>query len=283
MSLDPAVLSLLPCASSTSPSHPTKISLSPLSGGTSSARTQKLTVNDQSTTDSKATDSWHYFLKTSSSPDASIIFTGEHVSLAALSTAIPSLCPRPIGRGTYENDPRTSFLLTDFIESDRSSSTQFSDHENDEPPLSLAAKLARLHSLPPSVAESHEKPVFGFPVTTFCGDTPLDNSWCSTWAEFFAERRLLAIADRFEKLHGKDDELRNIVDRVCSEVVARLLGNGRSTVSSRLVSSSLCLFTTLARCFVFPHHLLFHDQSYEQHIPDFVAFRPSQNSPCVTY
>jgi fructosamine-3-kinase len=233
MSVDPAILCLLPSISSTSPSNPPEISLSSLSGGTSAARTQKLTVNDQSTTNSKATESRHYFLKTSSSPDASTIFTGEHVSLSALSTAIPDFCPRPIGHGTYENDARTSFLLTEFIESGGSSSTQSSDHENDEPPLSLAAKIAYLHSLPPSIAEDLEKPGFGFPVTTFCGDTPLDNSWCSTWVEFFAERRLLAIADRFEKLHGKDDELRNIVDRVCSEVVKRLLGNGRSPVSSR--------------------------------------------------
>ncbi len=45
----------------------------------------------------------------------------------------------------------------------------------------LGRRLARLHS------RTHD--AFGFDVTTHLGPTPLDNTWCATWLEFFVVQR----------------------------------------------------------------------------------------------
>ena len=74
--------------------------------------------------------------------------------------------------------------------------------------------------------EDHDNPMFGFPVTTCCGDTPQDNLFKASWAEFYAENRLLAILARSEGQNGRDSELKDMVERMAGEVVPRLLGDG---------------------------------------------------------
>jgi protein-ribulosamine 3-kinase len=91
--------------------------------------------------------------------------------------------------------------------------------------LSLAAKLAKLHTTPAPIPEGYEKPIFGFPVTTCCGDTPQDNSYKESWAEFFAENRLRFIMRRAERSSGSDKELRTLVETTASKVVPRLIGD----------------------------------------------------------
>jgi fructosamine-3-kinase len=66
---------------------------------------------------------------------------------------------------------------------------------------------------------------FGFPVTTCCGDTPQDNTYTESWAEFFANRRLRFILGRSEKSNGKDAELRDLVEKTASQIVPRLIGD----------------------------------------------------------
>jgi fructosamine-3-kinase len=73
--------------------------------------------------------------------------------------------------------------------------------------------------------------MFGFETTTFCGDTSLENGWCESWSEFFAERRLRVILRRYEEKYGEDGELRDAIGGVCERVVGRLLGDGRSYFS----------------------------------------------------
>lgn len=91
--------------------------------------------------------------------------------------------------------------------------------------LSLAAKLAKLHSTPAPIPPGEERPKFGFPVTTCCGDTPQDNSYMDTWAEFFAEKRLRSVMNRCEKRNGRDEEVGGLVDLIIRDVVPRLLGD----------------------------------------------------------
>jgi fructosamine-3-kinase len=90
---------------------------------------------------------------------------------------------------------------------------------------SLAAKLAKLHTTPAPVPDGYDKPQFGFAVTTCCGDTPQDNSYKVSWADFYAENRLRFILRRAEKSNGSDKELRTLVETTASEVVPRLLGD----------------------------------------------------------
>lgn len=90
---------------------------------------------------------------------------------------------------------------------------------------SLASKLAKLHTTPAPTPEGYDAPQFGFPVTTCCGDTPQDNSYKSSWAEFYAENRLRFILRRAEQSNGGDKELRNLIETTASKVVPRLIGD----------------------------------------------------------
>lgn len=90
---------------------------------------------------------------------------------------------------------------------------------------SLAAKLAKLHTTPAPIPGGYDKPQFGFPVTTCCGDTPQDNSYKAIWADFYAENRLRFILRRAEKSNGSDKELHGLVETTASKVVPRLIGD----------------------------------------------------------
>lgn len=89
--------------------------------------------------------------------------------------------------------------------------------------MSLAAKLAKLHTTPAPVPEGHSEPMFGFPVATCCGDTPQENSYKESWADFYATNRLRFILRRSESKNGHDAELHKLVESTASTVVPRLL------------------------------------------------------------
>ncbi|KAL8726642.1 MAG: hypothetical protein Q9166_006601 [cf. Caloplaca sp. 2 TL-2023] len=174
----------------------------------------------------------HFFMKSAPGKDAEIMFKGEHASLNAIHNAVPSLCPASLATGV--SDDGKAYLVTDFLDmsssssfsSSRSSSTIQSSTEGKVAGsgMSLAAKLAKLHTTPAPIPEGHSKPMFGFPETTCCGDTAQPNSYKQSWAQFYAENRLLAIADKCERNQGKDAEFRSLVTKVVENVVPRLLG-----------------------------------------------------------
>jgi len=156
------------------------------------------------------------------------MLTGEHQSLNAIHSVVPSLCPRSYATGKL-SDGSGSFLVTDFIHlSSRSSSisTSSSKGESAGSGLSLAQKLATLHSTPAPVPEGLEAPHFGFLVPTCCGDTVQDNGWKCSWADFYAHNRLEHVLAYGEKRHGSDSRLRALVERTVDEVVPRLLREG---------------------------------------------------------
>lgn len=156
-----------------------------------------------------------YFLKTG--PDGDM-FRGEYESLKAINTAVPTLCPRPIVHGKL-GETFDSFLLTEFINMEARTESPSSG-------LSLARKLAQLHTAPVPTPHDYRNPVFGFYVTTSVGRTAQDNSWNRSWPKFFAECRLRAVWRSMETSHGTDTELHSLLDRIVKEVVPRLLGNG---------------------------------------------------------
>jgi protein-ribulosamine 3-kinase len=75
------------------------------------------------------------------------------------------------------------------------------------------------------VPDGYDTPMFGFPATTCCGDTPQDNSYKSSWADFYANNRLQFILKRAEKAHGVDKEFHNLVETTAAKVVPRLLSD----------------------------------------------------------
>lgn len=147
------------------------------------------------------------------------MFEGEHASLNAIHGAVPSLCPESFAWGKL--DAGGYFLATEFLDLAGSSRRGGGAGSG----LSLAQKLAKLHSTPAPVPEGYDTPQFGFPVTTCCGDTPQSNTFTPSWADFFAQQRLLAILERGERNNGSDPELRRVVQKTIDEVVPRLLAD----------------------------------------------------------
>lgn len=158
------------------------------------------------------------FVETGEGESSEIMFAGEHTSLNAIHSTIPSLCPESYAHGPLSTGG--SFLATDFLNlSPLSSSTKGSG-------LSLAQKLAELHSTPVPIPEGYDKPVFGFPVPTCCGNTQQDNSYKTSWAGFYADNRLRHVLKMGERNNGRDSELARLVERTAEDVVPRLLGDG---------------------------------------------------------
>lgn len=60
----------------------------------------------------------------------------------------------------------------------------------------------------------------------YCGSTPQSNSWCDSWARFFAEHRIHPIGGITEENHGTDVELTTLVERLLVCVIPKLLGSG---------------------------------------------------------
>lgn len=208
--VDSALLSLLSLS-------PEKTSISSAGGGgCSSASTSKITSElSDGTTKS-------YFLKTGKGPSAKTMFAGEHMSLHSIHSVVPTLCPESYGHGEFQDSSNAglSFLVTDFL--DLSSRSTGSSSKSSQ---SLAQKLAKLHSTPAPIPKGHSKPQFGFPVPTCCGDTEQDNTFTSSWAEFYSEHRLKFILSESNRNNGKDPELTSLVQKTCDTVVPNLIGD----------------------------------------------------------
>ncbi|EJT71467.1 hypothetical protein GGTG_10724 [Gaeumannomyces tritici R3-111a-1] len=163
-----------------------------------------------------------FFIKTGSGADAQVMFRGEHASLNAIHDAVPGFCPRSHAYGAMAGSPGKFFLATDFL--DLSGSGGGADG------TSLAAKLAELHTTPaPQAAAEDGTPqqaMFGFTVPTCCGSTAQENGWRGSWADFYADNRLRAIARAGTRANGADAELERAVEATAARVVPRLLGDG---------------------------------------------------------
>lgn len=176
-----------------------------------------------------------FFMKTGSGSDVEVMFRGEHASLNAIHTIVPSLCPQSFGHGVLEKDQQsslssshhTAFLVTDYLDlGARTATASGGVKGHGSSGLSLAAKLGKLHSTPAPIPEGFATPVFGFPVPTCCGDTLQANEYKETWADFYANNRLRAIVRQYEHAQGKDAELRSLVENVAGTIVPRLLRDG---------------------------------------------------------
>lgn len=199
------------------PADPSKSSITTSALGSGFTTTGKIRAT-VSCPDGQGEEERQYFLKTSSDGKAAEeMFCGEFESLNAIADIVPGFCPRALAWGPLDEGGggRTWFLATEFLElggGGRSGS-------------SLAKRLGKLHSTPAPPDPATGKRMFGFPVPTFCGDTKQPNRFRESWADFYANERLMTILAESEKRNGKDPALRDLVEKTASSVVPALLAD----------------------------------------------------------
>lgn len=167
-----------------------------------------------------------FFFKTSADGAAAEeMFRGEYESLNAIANCVPGFCPRALAWGPLDDAPapgnnnqrsRGFFLATEYLDLGRGARSG----------ASLAQRLGKLHSTPAPVDPATGRRRFGFPVATFCGDTKQPNRFCDSWADFYANERLLMILEASERRNGRDGGLREMVERTARTVVPALLRDG---------------------------------------------------------
>ncbi|CAI7620277.1 unnamed protein product [Penicillium glandicola] len=162
-----------------------------------------------------------YFVKTSSNGKAAEeMFQGESESLNAIATSVPGFCPQALARGPLDEPgikTKMHFLVTEFLDL----GSKMRRNTGDE--TTLAHRLGKLHTTPATPDPDTGRRRFGFPVPTFCGDTKQPNRFCDSWAEFYANERLLTILATSEERNGPDAGLREAVEKTAYKVVPRLL------------------------------------------------------------
>lgn len=134
---------------------------------------------------------------------------------------MPSICPFTLGHGKFANST-DHFLLMEFIDAVNRGEGGSSTGSG----LSLAQKLAKLHTTAAPIPPGHSQRMFGWTMPTYCGSTRQNNTFRASWPKFYAENRLLHVLQLIDENHGADPELRAGVMDIVQHVVPRLLGNG---------------------------------------------------------
>ena len=135
------------------------------------------------------------------------MMSGELTSMKAIHAALPSIAPTPIAWGTYTSDPDVHFFLCSFHEM----SDELPEVER------FSAQVAALHR-----AGKSPNGKFGFPVTTFQGNLPQDNTWCDTWEEYYI-RGMVRMLQLEQDSQGPCQEFAELQEPMFKKVIPRLL------------------------------------------------------------
>ena len=154
------------------------------------------------------------------------MMSGEFVAMSAIYNAVPDLAPRPIAWGTYESIADVHFFLCDF-------------HE-------MTDALPDMRTFPTKMAELHKSGnspngKFGFPVTTYHGNTAIQHGWSETWEEYFTvtTKRLFELE---QIAQGPNEDIRSLTEPFFAKVVPRLLRpleNGGRSIKPCLIHGDL--------------------------------------------
>ena len=148
-----------------------------------------------------------YFLKVYTTANAEEMAVAEYESTKALNTVQPENIAKAIAHGTFSTDPNKHFFLAEFR-----------DMSDELPPVpELVSIVVDIHKK--SQGQSDK---FGFHVTSVQGDLPCDNTWCSTWEEWF-DREMRLMMSRELEIQGPHEELEALSEKVLSKVIPRLL------------------------------------------------------------
>ncbi|KAI1276258.1 Fructosamine kinase-domain-containing protein [Xylaria sp. FL0933] len=148
-----------------------------------------------------------YFLKVYTTESAKNMAVGEYEGSKALYAALPDNFPKPIAAGALSKEPNKHFYLAEFR-----------DMADEMPGTSeFVSIVAKLH-------QNTESPSgrFGFHITTYGGNFPVDTSWCDTWEEFFT-RLMKNTMEKERLIQGPEDDLDRLSPLILERVIPRLL------------------------------------------------------------
>ncbi|KAI0869002.1 Fructosamine kinase-domain-containing protein [Hypoxylon argillaceum] len=148
-----------------------------------------------------------YFLKTSFGERGKKMMSGEFYCMMKIYDIMPDFVPRPISWGTYSSIPDVHFFLCDF----RPMTNALPDLEN------FPAKVAAMHH-----AGVSPNGKFGFDVTTFHGNTPIEHGWSETWEEYF-KRTTRVLFELEQEAQGPNEQIKTLMVPFFEKVIPRLL------------------------------------------------------------
>ncbi|KAK8123157.1 hypothetical protein PG984_011827 [Apiospora sp. TS-2023a] len=148
-----------------------------------------------------------FFLKTSHGELGKTMMSSEYHCMKKINAIMPDLVPKTIAWGSYSNIPDVHFFLADF----RPMTGELPDIE------SFTAKMAELHR---SATSPDGK--FGFDVTTFHGETPIEHGWSDSWEDYFTRTtKVLFVLE--QEAQGPNEEIRELMVPFFGKVIPRLL------------------------------------------------------------
>ncbi|KAK0661185.1 Fructosamine kinase-domain-containing protein [Cercophora samala] len=148
-----------------------------------------------------------YFLKTSYGDRGRKMMSGEFVSMTTIHSVAPHLVPKPLAWGTYEDLDDVHFFLCEF--------------------RNMTDELPDIETFPVQMAELHRSGTspngkFGFSVTTYHGNTPIEHGWSDTWEDYFT-RTTKVLFQMEQEAQGPNPEILELSKPFFEKVVPRLL------------------------------------------------------------
>ncbi|KAI1290668.1 Fructosamine kinase-domain-containing protein [Xylaria venustula] len=167
-----------------------------------------------------------YFLKTSFGERGRLIMSSEFHCMTKIYNIMPDLVPKPIAWGTYSSIPDVHFFLCDF--------------------RLMKSCLPNLETFPAKVGDMHRAGIspngkFGFDVTIFHGNIPIEHGWSDTWEEYFT-RTTRILFELEQEAQGPNEEIRKLMIPFFEKVVPRLLRpleTGGRTIQPSLIHGDL--------------------------------------------
>jgi fructosamine-3-kinase len=142
-----------------------------------------------------------------SGQDGKGIVSAEFTAMSAIHKVSPSLVPRPIAWGTYDQIPNLDFFLCEF--------------------RNMTGGLPDLEQFPAQVARLHRNSAspdgrFGFHTATYHGNIAISHGWSHSWEEYFARttRTLLALD---QEVQGPSEVIARLSKPFFDKVIPRLL------------------------------------------------------------
>lgn len=133
--------------------------------------------------------------------------SGEFKSMTVIHDVMPNLVPKPIAWGSYSTIEGVHFFLCEF----RNMTDELPDIE------SFPAQMAELHRLGTSPDKR-----FGFYVTTYHGNIPIEHGWSDTWEDYFT-RTTRVLLQLEQEAQGHNQEILDLSKPFFEKVIPRLL------------------------------------------------------------